>query len=541
MRFVDNVWVQMLLSLCLGLSLTFAFAPFNYAYLTLFSLTFFLLLVVQTQHPKLIGFAYGLGWFGAGISWVHVSIAEFGGVPLLVSLLLMGLLVSYLALFVMLFSFSIHQLHVRFGRTWALALAPILWLGMEALRSILFTGFPWLSLGYSQINSILGQLAPIVGETGITTLLMILASCAVYILTANKPSSPNQQMRLPSYAIKYSAYFCIGLVFTTAWFAPQWHRINLSSEDHDSRFSVGVVQGNIEQSMRWIPELDQPIMEKYLHLSEMLWDKDVVIWPEAAVPKLESEAQVFLRQLDAQAYATNTGLITGIVNYDFGRDMILNQLIALGRKNADLDQPQYYYGHNNRFAKHHLLPIGEFIPFEKWLRGLAPIFDLPMSSFTRGAYIQENLQANGLWFVPAICFEIVFPRQIRANITSQSNAIITVSNDAWFGNSHGPHQHMQIAQMRALEFGLPVIRVTNNGITGIIDHHGQIQSRLPQFAEGVLVDTLITPAGSTYYRQYGDIIPLCLALLWLLFNTLFGPLINITKRIHNVSISDNQS
>ncbi len=130
--------------------------------------------------------------------------------------------------------------------------------------------------------------------------------------------------------------------------------------------------------------------------------------------------------------------------------------------------------------------------------------------------MQENLQANGLWFVPAICFEIVFPRQIRANITPQSNAIVTVSNDAWFGDSHGPHQHMQIAQMRALEFGLPVIRVTNNGITGVIDHHGQIQSRLPQFTEGVLVDTVTTPTSSTLYRQYGDTIPFGVALLWML-------------------------
>jgi apolipoprotein N-acyltransferase len=316
--------------------------------------------------------------------------------------------------------------------------------------------------------------------------------------------------------IKYGAYSTSIIVFFSAYFAPHFILNDRINTAQDKSFSVGIVQGNIEQSMRWVPELDQPIMDKYRTLTDTLWQYDVVIWPEAAVPKLESEAQSFLHQIDAQAYATDTGLITGIVNYDFGRDLILNQLITLGRKNATLDQPQYYYGHNNRFAKHHLLPIGEFIPLENWLRGLAPIFDLPMSSFTRGAYVQENLQANGLWFVPAICFEIVFPRQIRANITPQSNAIVTVSNDAWFGDSHGPHQHMQIAQMRALEFGLPVIRVTNNGITGVIDHHGQIQSRLPQFTEGVLVDTVTTPTSSTLYRQYGDTIPFGVALLWML-------------------------
>ena len=517
MRWLDNVLAQAVLSLCLGLSLTLAFAPYDYAYIPLFSLTAFLVLLLQTQHPKLIGFIFGFGWFGAGISWVHVSISEFGGIPLVVSLLLMGLLVSYLALFVMLFSLILHKLFTRLGYALPLAASPILWLAIETLRSVLFTGFPWLSLGYSQINTVLGQFAPIIGETGVTTLLVMLASCGAYIilLTRSKPTSKQSPL------IKYSAYSAMVIIFASAWLVPHLDENNSTANStittkQDTSFSVGIVQGNIEQSMRWVPELDQPIMDKYLKLTNILWQNDVVIWPEAAVPKLESEAQSFLHQVDAQAYATNTGLITGIVNYDFGRDIILNQLITLGRKNTNLDQPQYYYGHNNRFAKHHLLPIGEFIPFENWLRGLAPIFDLPMSSFTRGAYVQENLQANGLWFVPAICFEIVFPRQIRANITPQSNAIITVSNDAWFGNSHGPHQHMQIAQMRALEFGLPVIRVTNNGITGVIDHHGQIQSRLPQFTEGVLIDTVTTPTGSTLYRQYGETMSFGLAFLWML-------------------------
>ncbi len=513
MRWLDNVWAQAVLTLCLGLSLTLAFSPYDYAYIPLFSITAFLVLISRTQHPKLIGFLFGCGWFGAGISWVHVSIAEFGGVPLIVSLFLMGLLVSYLALFVMLFSLIIHKLQLKFGYALPLAASPALWFAMESLRSVLFTGFPWLSLGYSQTNTVIGQLAPVIGETGITTILVILASCAAYLILLIRSNKIQQQ----SSSIKLSAYGAMLLSLHSAWFMPHFTHNNKNTNAQNQSFTVGVVQGNIEQSMRWVPELDQPIMDKYLQLSEILWQNDVVIWPEAAVPKLESEAQLFLHEVDAQAYASNTALITGIVNYDFGRDMILNQLISLGRKNTNLDQPQYYYGHNNRFAKHHLLPIGEFIPFENWLRGLAPIFDLPMSSFTRGAYVQENLQANGVWFVPAICFEIVFPRQIRANITPESNAIITVSNDAWFGDSHGPHQHMQIAQMRALEFGLPVIRATNNGITGIIDHHGQIQSRLPQFTEGVLVDTVMTPSNTTLYRQYGDIIPLALASLWMLF------------------------
>jgi apolipoprotein N-acyltransferase len=147
---------------------------------------------------------------------------------------------------------------------------------------------------------------------------------------------------------------------------------------------------------------------------------------------------------------------------------------------------------------------------EDWIRGLAPIFDLPMSSFARGDFQQANLQINGYHFAPALCFEIAFPGQIAANLTSDTDFIITVSNDAWFGHSHGPAQHLQIAQVRAKEFGLPVLRATNNGITAFIDHKGEIQSRLPQFKTGVLTDKIQRVEGMTPYRYFGN------SLVWLL-------------------------
>ena len=165
----------------------------------------------------------------------------------------------------------------------------------------------------------------------------------------------------------------------------------------------------------------------------------------------------------------------------------------------------YQYPQSNRFDKHHLLPVGEYIPLEDWLRGLAPIFDLPMSSFTRGDYQQANLVSNGFYFAPALCFEIVFPNQIRENLYAKTDFIITVSNDAWFGHSHGPAQHLEIAQVRAKEFGLPVLRATNNGITAFIDASGAIQSRLPQFETAVLTDKIQRVSGITPYRYFGNL------------------------------------
>ena len=508
---INNPWSQGLLSLSLGLSLTLSFAPFNYP-ITFLSLCAFLVLLLRTSMPLRISFLFGLGWFGAGISWVHVSIAQFGGVPLIVSILMMLVLVGYLALFVMGFGKFVHWIQYRFGLLAFIATAPIAWSAMEYFRSVILTGFPWLSLGYSQLHTPFAYLAPVIGETGLTTVMLMLSSCVAVIIHSRIQSMLHQTVSQPSVTrFAYGGIVAILVLGSSAvmYFKP------IDTGAQPKTFSVGLVQGNIEQSMRWLPELDRPIMDKYLNMSQGLWHNDLVIWPEAAIPKLESEAQLFLYQLDQQAFYTNTGLITGIVNYDMGKNEILNQLISLGKKDNNLKQPQYYYNHNNRFAKHHLLPIGEFIPFENWLRGLAPIFDLPMSSFTRGQYVQDNLVANSINLLPAICFEIVFPRQIHANITPDTHVIITVSNDAWFGDSHGPHQHMQIAQMRALEFGLPVLRVTNNGITGIIDHRGRIQSHLPQFESGMLIDEVTINTNNTLYRRFGDIINVIICFFWM--------------------------
>ena len=246
-------------------------------------------------------------------------------------------------------------------------------------------------------------------------------------------------------------------------------------------------------------------MNKYLALTEAHWDSDIIIWPEAAIPKLEIQANAFLRELDSQATNTNTALITGIVDYNYETEKVYNNLLALGNTEKGFSNFPYRYGHNNRFSKHHLLPIGEFVPLESFLRELAPIFDLPMSSFTRGSYVQSNLKANGLHMTPAICFEIAFPNQIAANIFSETDVIITVSNDAWFGDSHGPHQHLEIAQMRAKEFGLPVIRATNNGVSAFIDHTGKIQKQAPQFEATAISEDIQLVKGNTPYLLFGNI------------------------------------
>lgn len=472
-----------LISLFLGAILTLGYAPFSHWYIVFPSFIAFLyLLESQETSAFKIAWFFGLGWFGAGISWVHVSISTFGGIPLVASVGMMLLLCGYLALFPAL-CLSLLKRYIPL-QLWPLML-PAMWFIAEWLRSWLLSGFPWLSIGYSQISSPLAGFIPLVGETGLSMLIVSLCAAALLALKRNRFVIPGAYIAVS---------FVVGFIIQQVnWVKPT-----------EEKTRISMVQGNIEQALRWVPEQDFPTMNKYLSLTEPYWSSDVIIWPEAAIPRLEPLAQDYITQLDEQAFGTDTGLVTGIVNYNFETKEAFNNLIVVGKKAPESTEGHYQYFHDNRFAKHHLLPIGEFIPLESWLRGLAPIFDLPMSSFARGDFQQKNLLVNGRTMAPAICFEIAFPRQVAANLNSETDFIITVSNDAWFGASHGPDQHLEIAQMRAKEFGIPVLRATNNGITAFIDQKGNITQRAPQFEDSVISETVTSYSGITPYRYFGD-------------------------------------
>lgn len=480
-----------------GMANTLTFAPYDYFFVSWLTLAVLVFSIAQVaDKPKKAfkyGLCYGLGWFGAGISWVHVSIDTFGGLPLIASLALMALLVAYLAIYP---AFACY-LTTRFSpklAIWPLSFAGF-WFISEWLRSFMLTGFPWLSLGYGQFTSPLIDLAPIIGEIGITFVLCIIGSClALIAISLKAQNSGDKRLNI----IVAASLIVIALI--SAQLVPtQWAKPLNSSKD------VLLVQGNIAQSIRWQPENDWPNMLKHLDLTRPHYDEvDLIIWPEAAIPILEPLAQEELHNLNQVAAQNHTAVITGIIDYHSDTKTVYNTLITLGIRNPEDTKGAYYYMHQNRYTKHHLLPVGEFVPFEDFLRPLAPIFDLPMSSFTRGEKIQPNLRANGINLAPAICYEIIFPRLLRQNIKDETDIILTVSNDAWFGDSIGPHQHMQIAQMRALEFGRPVVRATNNGVTAVTDHTGQITAKLAQFEADVLKTKVELVTGKTPYLEHGD-------------------------------------
>ncbi|MDP5213830.1 apolipoprotein N-acyltransferase [Pseudoalteromonas tunicata] len=488
-----------ILALVAGMLLTFSFAPFSFWFISPLCIALFFYCLANTtwQVAAKRGFLFGFGWFACGISWVHVSIAEYGGLPLVVSLLLMAILAAYLALY----SALAAGLSTHFkGHTWLLAFIP-LFMASEWMRGTFLTGFPWLSFGYSLTDSPLNFLAPVVGEFGLTVIVLLLGYSLWQL--ANK-----KWLWLAS---TISSLMICALVMTTL---PQ--NKHTGDEVH-----VLLVQGNIKQELRWAPEQFAKTMLAYQDLTRPNWDVDLVVWPEAAIPEVEALAQEYLQNLDSAAAFHNTALITGIVDYQRPTKTIYNTLIVLGKKNPEDLLGQYQFLHPNRYRKHNLLPIGEFVPFESLLRPIAPLFDLPMSSFSRGDAIQHNLKANGLNILPAICYEIVFADFVRSNYHSNSDILLTVSNDAWFGDSHGPHQHMQIARMRAMELGRPLIRVTNNGITGVYDPLDHQQQTINQFEATVLKTSIKKISGDTLYAQYGKG-PIVLLLIVIFLVALFN-------------------
>lgn len=476
-------------SFLLGASLVVSYAPFSLWWLPFLVLPLWLAQLIgqSTKSSTQSGFFFALGWFSSGISWVHVSIDQFGGLPLVVSILLMLLLCMYLAIYPAIACYI--STKVPKHKSLGIVLLPSIWIYTEYLRANLLTGFPWLSLGYTQLSGPLKSLIPVIGEIGITFLVLLISVLILFIVKNRNRSI---------------AIITIAFIGAISLFASKQVWIKPSEQS----IKVALIQGNIAQSLKFSPDQQWPTMLKYLDNSRVNYDADLIIWPESAIPAFESLilTQEFLDMADKSALLNKSAIITGIINYDFKSDQYFNSLIVLGQKHKSKKNTGYYYNHGNRYYKNHLLPIGEFVPFEDILRPIAPLFNLPMSSFSRGDYVQHNLVAQDLKILPLICFEVAFPDQLASNFESDTQLLLTVSNDTWFGDSHGPHQHLEIASMRALEFGRPMLRATNNGVTAVIDHQGNVVKKLPQFKEAVLKTDVTLVNGKTPYSQIWPLI-----------------------------------
>lgn len=483
MRIKRITVINWIVAFLAGGLLPFAFAPFELWPLALIS-PYILLRIWEKAPPldaALQGFVYGLGVFGIGVSWVFVSIHHFGNTPVFLAALLTTIFVAILALFPALQGYALKRFFKQPRATLWLIGFPAGWVLFEWLRSWLFTGFPWIYLGYSQLETPLAGFAPILSVYGVS-LAVALTCGALFTIVKGSP------------LLKISSLILLGAM----WSGGQILKNQTYTTAGPHPFTVSLIQGNISPLDKFGQNEAAPNTEKtYLALTEPYWGSDLILWPESALPLPLPYAQDFINQLNALAQTKQSTLVTGLQVMNT-KSEYYNSLIALGN------------GHG-MYHKHHLVPFGDFLPFENWLRGLIHFFDLPMSSFMSGSKNQSLITAGTLKLEPLICYEIAFPELVRDGL-KDADAIITLSEDGWFGDSLGPHQHLQIAQFRALETGRWVLRATTSGITAIIDDKGRISASIPQFQATVLKSTFQAMHGKTPWVKIG-LWPLIIVLL----------------------------
>jgi apolipoprotein N-acyltransferase len=474
-------WPGNLLALLAGTLTPLTLAPFDFWPLSLLSLALFYL-GLRELAPKAAfwrGWCYGLGLFLTGIGWIYVSIHDHGGAS---APLAGGLMLAFCAALALLFALTA-WLWARWLRRNEAPLADAtafaaLWLAQEVFRSWFLTGFPWLYAGYSQLDGPLAGLAPLGGVWLISFVLALSAA-----LLINLPRLRRQPRLLTLGLLLLSAPWLAGLAVNgSAWTRPAGEPL-----------SVALMQGNVAQSLKWDPAQLRAQLDLYRDMTRNAKPTDLVVWPETAVPVLKEYAEDYLADMATFANSRQSALITGVP---------IRQLNAQGQK-------RYYNGitatgqGQGTYLKQKLVPFGEYVPLQDQLRGLITFFNLPMSDFARGPSQQSLLQAKGYSIASYICYEVVYP-DFAAGLAAQSNLLLTVSNDAWFGSSIGPLQHLQMAQMRALEAGRWMLRATNNGMTVLIDPFGQISAQLPQFEQGVLYGEVVPMQGLTPYLRWGS-------------------------------------
>ncbi|MBA59414.1 MAG: apolipoprotein N-acyltransferase [Gammaproteobacteria bacterium] len=424
-------------------------------------------------------YLYSLGMFSVGVHWIFFSVHDYGNA----SDLLAGTLVFLFVVFYSLVSIPGGYVYARFFRDsdiCSLLAFVSIWVLQEWIRSWLFTGFPWLYLGYGVMGTWLEKFSPFLGIFGVS-FVVVYVSISFWLGFYKKN-------------INWIVFPAL-LVFISP-FLDRWE-----FSESIGKASVSLVQGNVDQHSKWSPENRQAIFRLYLDASQEELGRDIIIWPEASVTYLKQTIESQIKQLDKEAKDKQSALIFGVPSRTED-GYFQNSLMAIGQSE----------GH---YIKRRLVPFGEYVPMEKYLRGLIAFFDLPMSRNSSGPVEQLALTFRGKSISSSICYEIAYPDLVR-KAARNPVFLLTVSNDTWFGDSIGPWQHLQLARMRALENDRALIRATNNGITAVIDNRGKIVSSLPQFSEGILRDTIELRQGETPFHRFGSYPILILSILLLI-------------------------
>ncbi|MCP3870590.1 MAG: apolipoprotein N-acyltransferase [Gammaproteobacteria bacterium] len=465
-----------------GVFTLLAFAPFSFYPLAVVGPAVLLLLWLDAAPGRafLEGWLFGLGLMGFGVSWLHISIDEFGNVGTPLAVFITTGFIFIASLYYGLVGWLGGKLRGRGLSLWhSLFIFSGLWVLAEWLRGWLFTGFPWLSLGYSQIDSSLAGWAPLTGIYGVSWAVLLSATSLVIVL---RGGGRTRWIALAGFFILWGGGTLLKKL--------EW------TEPSGAALKVALIQGNVLQHEKWQPRNLLPTLEKYVGLSRRHWDADLIIWPETAVPAFAHRVEsTFLIPLRKEAIEQGTTLLLGIpMQSESGH--FYNGMLALGETTGV-------------YHKRHLVPFGEYMPLDFLLKPLLDWLQIPMSDFSAGRVERPLLTLAGVSAGISICYEDAFGEEVIQALPD-ARLLINASNDAWFGDSLAPLQHLEMARMRALESGRYLVRSTNTGISALIDPQGRIVSKSPAFEQHVLRGEAVPMKGSTAYSKIGNWGILCI-------------------------------
>jgi apolipoprotein N-acyltransferase len=472
------------------------------------------LLSLYDKSPKQAfkaGIVLGIPYFFGTLYWIYHSINHYGGVSFLPSIAIVILLCLYLSLYTGIFAF-LFSITIRNTKLPALLIAPAFWVVLEFLRSYVFTGFPWSSIGYSQYKFLsVIQIADITGIYGISFLVVAVngALADIFLIKRRTKDMPLFPLLYTIIGFSFLAVFLISTVI--------YGQIRLHEERPGKPFRASIIQGNIEQDKKWEPSYQNDVMEVYKDLSLKATSSSpaLIVWPETAVPfffeadrERTEELIDFQNQLNAHLLFGSV-LVKGKTN---NRYLLSNSAVLLDKDG----RPEYIYD------KIHMVPFGEYVPLQKILFFINKLV-VGIGDYTRGDnYLRAGTPFGD--FGTLICYEIIFPGLVRKFYSTGGDFMVTITNDAWFGKTTGPYQHFSMAVFRAIENRKPVIRAANTGISGFIDSNGRILFRTNLFQRIVLTEYIKTDSHRSFYSRYGDLF----TYIWIVFSVIL--LANISGR-----------
>jgi apolipoprotein N-acyltransferase len=498
-----------ILPFLLGAATVLGFAPFSLLPLPVLTLAIMLRLWQRQPAPRQAarsGFAFGLGLFLCGVSWVYVSLHDFGAMPAVLAGVATLLFCAYLALFPALAGYLFVRSQLPGGLKLVLFM-PAVWMLLEWTRSWLFTGFPWLAIGYSQIPaSPLAGYAPVLGIYGVTLFTVATAGSIVVLWScfADKGRSQGVQARVAGGRFVSARPFILhpAVALLLALWLGGWALKQIEwTQPHGALVSVSLLQGNIPQDMKWREDRIRTTLDGYRALVEAS-ESRLIVLPETALPLFLHDVPAdYLERLAAHARKNGGDILIGVPERMRNGDYY-NSVLSFGSAATQ------------SYRKSHLVPFGEFVPLRPLLGWIVSVLAIPLQDFSRGADRQQPLAVAGQRVAVNICYEDVFGEEIIRQLP-QATLLANVSNVAWFGRSIAPQQHLQISQARALETGRPMLRATNTGVTAIIDPLGRVVRSAPEFSTATVTHAVQGYQGATPYVRWGNYGALGLALLLL--------------------------